>query len=102
MSDFAKNLRYYRKKEKLSQTELAKVLHYGYTAIANYESGRNEPSIDDLIRIATTLHLSLDELVGKYPSQKETHFLYTFLRLSERNQALILDLLDALPPEKKS
>lgn len=39
MSDFAQNLRKYRKQRKYSQMELAKELNYGYTAIANYESG---------------------------------------------------------------
>ena len=49
MSDFAKNIRKFRKQKGYSQTELAKILNYGYTAIANYESGRNEPSLDVLI-----------------------------------------------------
>ena len=40
MSDFAKNLRYYRKQKRLSQAELAKALNYGDTTISNYESGR--------------------------------------------------------------
>ena len=31
MSDFAKNLRYYRKQKRLSQAELAKALNYGDT-----------------------------------------------------------------------
>ena len=52
MSDFAKNLRYYRKQKRLSQAELAKALNYGDTTISNYESGRNEPSFDDLITLS--------------------------------------------------
>lgn len=64
VSDFAKNLRKYRKQKKYSQTELAKHIHYGYTAIANYESGRNEPSIDVLIKLANALDVTVDELVG--------------------------------------
>lgn len=38
---------------------------YGYTAVANYESGRNEPSIDDLIKIADFFQVSMDVLVGR-------------------------------------
>ena len=64
MSDFAKNLRKFRKQKGYSQGRLAQELYYGYTAIANYESGRNEPSIDDLVRIAEILDVTLDELVG--------------------------------------
>ena len=33
-----------RKEKNLTQIELASILHYGYTAIANYENGRNQPS----------------------------------------------------------
>ena len=72
MSDFAKNLRRYRKRKNYSQEKLAKELHYGYTAIANYESGRNEPSIDDLIRLAKALNVTVDELIGmKFTSKEE-------------------------------
>ncbi|WP_458408229.1 helix-turn-helix domain-containing protein [Anaerotignum sp.] len=46
MSDFAKNLRQFRKEKGYTQIELAKLINYGYTAIANYESTRNEPSLD--------------------------------------------------------
>ena len=38
MSDFAKNLKRFRKQKGYSQQKLAKALEYGYTAIANYES----------------------------------------------------------------
>ena len=96
MSDFAKNLRYYRKQKRLSQATLAKKLNYGHMTIANYESGRNEPSIDDLIKIAIILDISLDELVGKNPSKKEECFLHEFQKLSEKNQNRILDLIKAL------
>ena len=52
MSDFAKNLRKFRKQKGYSQEKLAKALHYGYTAITNYEGGRNEPSYDDLMALS--------------------------------------------------
>ena len=64
MSDFSFNLKKYRKRKNLSQCKLAKTLHYGCTAIANYESGRNEPSIDSLIKLAEALDVTIDELVG--------------------------------------
>ena len=64
MSDFAENLKKYRKQKKYSQTELAKELNYGYTAIANYESGRNEPSFSDFIRICEALEVSADYILG--------------------------------------
>ncbi len=64
MSDFSTNLKKFRKLKKYSQTELANFVGYGYTAIANYESGRNEPSIEVLIKLANALDITVDELIG--------------------------------------
>ena len=64
MSTFAENLKKIRSK-KVSQSVVAQQLGYGYTAVANYESGRNEPSIDDLIKIADYFGVSMDLLVGR-------------------------------------
>lgn len=74
MSDFAKKLRTLRKARGLSQTELACVLHYGYTAIGNYECGRNEPCLDDLIRLADYFEVTTDELLGReFPHRKKEY-----------------------------
>ena len=83
MSDFAANLKQFRKRKNYSQATLARKLNYGHTTIANYESGRNEPSIDDLIKIAIILDISLDELVGKI-HRKRRMFLQEFQKLSEK------------------
>ena len=69
MSAFFFFLRMLRKSRKVSQTRLAKVLGYGYTAIANYESGRNEPSLGDLRRIADFFDVSTDYLLGRTDDQ---------------------------------
>ena len=86
MSDFAKNLRRYRKRKNYSQEKLAKELHYGYTAIANYESGRNEPSIDDLIRLAKALNVTVNELIGMKFTSKEEELVACFLKLNEARE----------------
>lgn len=52
MSDFPEILRTLRNSRKVTQAQLAEALGYGYTAIANYESGRNEPNIDTILKIA--------------------------------------------------
>ena len=48
MQEFKDRLKMLRKEKKLTQVKLGEMLNYGYTAIANYESGRNQPSIPDL------------------------------------------------------
>ena len=71
MSTFAANLKKIRKSKKISQRVVAQQLGYGYTAVANYESGRNEPSIDDLIKIADYFGVSMDRLVGREYKEAE-------------------------------
>lgn len=62
--EFNERLRALRKERKLTQTAMGEILGYGYTAISNYESGRNEPSISDLKKISKYFQVSLDYLVG--------------------------------------
>lgn len=64
MTSFSSRLRLLRKNRNINQTRLAEMLGYGYTAIANYESGRNEPSLGDLYRIADFFDVSIDNLAG--------------------------------------
>ena len=64
MSEFAKNLKRFRKQKNLKQSELGKLLNYGSTAIANYESGRNEPSLDVLIKLSEILDVRTDDTAG--------------------------------------
>ncbi len=64
MSDFGKNLKRIRKNKGYTQKELAEHLHFGYSAISNYESGRNEPSLDILMELADILGVTTDELIG--------------------------------------
>ena len=97
MSDFAKNLKRFRKSKKLTQTELGKMLNYGSTAIANYESGRNEPSFDILIRLSDILEVSLDDLLGTSPKNKEEQtILISFETLSDEKKKIVSELIKSL------
>ena len=96
MSDFAKNLRYYRKQKRLSQAELAKALNYGDTTISNYESGRNEPSFDDLINLSHKLSVTPNDLIGFSFMDKDISFIFRFNQLETKHKKIILDLIQAL------
>ena len=50
---FPQRLRQLRKEKGITQEALGQYLHYNHTAVANYESGRNQPSFDDLRRMRT-------------------------------------------------
>lgn len=64
MQEFKDRLKALRNEKKLTQAKLAAMLNYGSTAIANYESGRNQPAIADLKKIAHIFDVSLDYLLG--------------------------------------
>lgn len=67
---FPKRLKQLRESAGLKQEKVAGMLNYGSTAISNYESGRNEPCIADLISIADFFGVSVDYLIG-HRSEKE-------------------------------
>ena len=90
MSDFAKNLRYYRKQKRLSQAELAKALNYGDTTISNYESGRNEPSFDDLINLSHKLSVTPNDLIGFSFMDKDISFIFRFIQLETKHKKIFL------------
>lgn len=96
MSDFAKNLKRFRKQKGYSRQRLAKALDYGYTAIANYESGRNEPSFDCLIKLAELLDITVDELLGVELKTEEKKLLSSFKKLDEEKKKMMIDLIHTL------
>jgi transcriptional regulator with XRE-family HTH domain len=61
---FPERLRRLRVELDLTQDELGKKLGYGRTTISAYESGRNEPSYDDLKKLSDLFCVSVDYLVG--------------------------------------
>ena len=83
MTDFPRRLRRLRKSRNINQARLAKMLGYGYTAIANYESGRNEPSLGDLRRIADFFDVSTDYLLGRTDDQYSHKNLELYKRLKD-------------------
>lgn len=64
MNDFASMLRYFRKREGLSQAKLAKMVHVAPTTIASYEQGVRHPDFETEQAIADIFNVSLDVLRG--------------------------------------
>ena len=62
--EFNEKLQKLRKKQNLTQEELAERLFVSRTAISKWESGRGYPSIDSLKVIAKYFHITIDELIG--------------------------------------
>ncbi|MCQ2506318.1 MAG: helix-turn-helix domain-containing protein [Lachnospiraceae bacterium] len=62
--DFSQRIKQLRIKHNLTQGDLAKILGLKPTAISNYESKRNEPSIENLLVLANYFNISCDYLLG--------------------------------------
>lgn len=104
--EFKERLKALRKENKLTQSTLGSILNYGYTAISNYESGRNEPSITDLKKIAEYFDVSMDYLLcvndvrnpyveRDYPAQFD-EFKNVYIRLNETKQDTLNDFIQWL------
>lgn len=63
MSKLASNLRYLRKKDKLSQGELADEFSVARTTMGDYERGKTEPNLEMLIKISKKFNVSIHELI---------------------------------------
>lgn len=65
MTNFGKILRKLRKTNKIKIKDLANAIKLTPQAINYYESGKREPSLENLIAIADYFNVSLDYLVGR-------------------------------------
>lgn len=64
MVDFGMTLRTLRRKEDMTQAELARKLDVTKSVISAYENGLRLPSYDILILISRIFHVSTDYLLG--------------------------------------
>lgn len=62
--NFGNNLKFLRKKKGITQTELGVQLERKHTSIGNWESGFNQPSLTDLVKIAIIFGISIDDLLN--------------------------------------
>lgn len=61
---FAENLKYYRKKAKLTQKDLGRLMGYSEKAISKWESGNTIPPAETLIRLSDILQINIDSLLS--------------------------------------
>ena len=63
MSLFAKNLRFLRKQKGLNQEEISGLFNKRANTVGNWENGKSEPSIGELIRLADFFKVGLQQLL---------------------------------------
>ena len=61
----ADRLKSLRKDNKLTQTDMAKLLNVTQNAIFRYESGQNEPSLSTILFYSEYFNVSIDYIFGK-------------------------------------
>ncbi|MCR5764726.1 MAG: helix-turn-helix domain-containing protein [Treponema sp.] len=62
LEDFRMNMKYYREKNDVSQTQLAIICDCGTGTIGGIESGKAKPSFDMIVRIADALKVTPADL----------------------------------------
>lgn len=62
------NLKERRKQMGLSQEDVAKRIGVHNTTYGNWELGKTEPSLEDLVKLADLMQLTTDELLGRETS----------------------------------
>lgn len=93
------NLRKLRSQKKITMKALG--VHLGVTesTVSFYESGKREPSIDTLIKLANYFEISLDELISG--EKKPTVFDSTLIPLSEE-EGVVMKQYQQLDIEDKA
>lgn len=95
---FARNLKFLRQQQFLSQSKSADELGISRARLMSYESGNTEPDLGTLIRISEKLDLSLEDLINKdlsFEKRKSGPEIQstTFRKqLAERNKIMTLQL----------
>lgn len=68
MANVGKNIRNMRNKNKMTQDELAQKLFVSRQTVSNYETGKSNPDIDMLIKIADVLNTDVNILIFGIPT----------------------------------
>jgi transcriptional regulator with XRE-family HTH domain len=98
--EFPERLAALRKERGLTQQTLADQVSLAVLQIRRYEGGTSQPTLDVIRRLAIALGVSADMLVfdekERGPSETLRYQFETVSRMSEHDQAVIRELLDAV------
>lgn len=96
---FGERLSIVRKRRKMSQADIGKIININGDAYGRYERDEVKPTIEMANKIANALKISLDYLVGNTDLELDTETLKRVedvSKLSDDNKKHIYILLDAL------
>lgn len=81
---FGENLRRLRIRNTMTQAELGRVLEKSKNNISQYETGKREPDLRTLVRLAELFQVTVDELLGR-PALLRSVRVYDRYTLTERS-----------------
>jgi transcriptional regulator with XRE-family HTH domain len=94
--NIARNLKRLRKERGYTQGELAKKINAHMGHISRIETGKYNPSVDILIKLAEALEVTLDSMVGQNPDATNEEIKIEDQILSEK-----IKLLNTLDEEER-
>ncbi|WP_311202443.1 helix-turn-helix domain-containing protein [Erwinia pyrifoliae] len=98
--EFPERLTSLRKERGMTQQALADSIGMHVLQIRRYEAGSSQPTLDVIRRLAIALGVSADMLVfekdARGPNDRLRYQFETISRMSEREQEVIRELLDAM------
>lgn len=65
---FGMRLRYFRKKQKMSQQELGQMINKPQTTISDWETGKLLPDISEAVKLAAALGVKVTDLLEEQAS----------------------------------
>ena len=71
MNLFSQRFKELRKKSKMTQADIADILHTSPQNISRWENGESEPDIDMILDISKLFEVSADDLLGKNPDNEK-------------------------------
>ncbi len=91
---FSENLQTVRKKNQMSQEELAELLGVSRQAVSKWELGEGYPEVDKLLILSKKLNISLDSLMtGSLPENEgQKTGLSGIIRIVSPNEGIIMDV----------
>jgi len=101
---FGERLTLIRKKKKLSQAEVGKLLDIDGDAYGRYERNEVKPSIEMASKVADVLKVSLDYLIGKTDLEFDDDTLKRIeeiSKLSDKNKEVVYTFLDSFLTTQK-
>lgn len=99
--NFSNRLSDVRKLKKLTQQGLADKAGLHINQIRRYESGAAQPTLEGLVKLATSLHITLDDLVfnqdHRGPKDSDMNLLFEAVeKLGDKEQSIIRELLEGM------